>query len=129
MEQRRGAISLSRRIVELLLATVRVLSCKRGKKKVCFQYSEVNSGVQNQMVSRTIVPCSVRMPVTSYRLGSRIRISKAKPVLKRLWNTEKLLHTCWMVVQRTGCSHRRNYRKEERCCEKVKVRTITLNTL
>lgn len=43
VEQRGGAISLSRRTVELLLARVRVLNCKRGKK-VCFQYSEVNSG-------------------------------------------------------------------------------------
>lgn len=71
------------------------------------------------MVSRAIVPCGVRMPVMSYRLGGRSRISKAKPVLKRLWKTERLLHICWMVEQRTDCSHRRNYRKEERCCEKV----------
>lgn len=57
------------------------------------------------------MPCSVRMTVMSHRLGGRGRISKAKPVLKRLWNTERLLHACWMVVQRPAKKKSQKRRK------------------
>lgn len=83
---------------------------ERGKKSA-FSTVKWIQGVQNQMVSRAIVPCSVRMTVMSHRLGGRGRISKAKPVLKIFWNNERLLHACWMVVQRTAKKKSQRRRK------------------